>query len=202
MAGKIGLTGGIGSGKSTAAKLFAQLSVPVISADNIARELTQPGSPYLAQLVELFGSEILTPDGSLDRPGLAQIVFEDSDRRRQLESILHPPTRQRMHDQSKAVHDGYCIMEIPLLIESGQWKEMDRVLVVTCPRRIRIRRLHENRAVAPEKAKLIMDAQISDKERIRHADHLIQNDLGLAELHRQVCRLHNLYRLDFCREII
>lgn len=194
---KVGLTGGIGSGKTTVAGLFEELGVPVINADNISRDLTRPGTPYHEQIVEYFGPEILHRDGSLDRAGIAGRAFADSACRSFLESLLHPPIRHRMHEQAGALDACYCIMEVPLLIETGQWKEMDRVIVVTCPIEVRRMRLERYRGLDPEIFRNIIRAQLSDEQRIRHANDIISNDLEQDRLQHRVRQLHTQYLSNF-----
>ncbi|MXZ81266.1 MAG: dephospho-CoA kinase [Gammaproteobacteria bacterium] len=189
----VGLTGGVGTGKSTVAKLFRNLGVPVVSADRLARELVTPGSRYLDAIVEAFGPQVLNPDGSLDRPRVAKIVFEDPGRRQTLESILHPPIRELMWAKVETLRDCYCVLEIPLLIETGQWRKVDRVLVVTCNSELRIARLAATRDLGRNDARRIMAAQLDDDERTRHADDIICNEDSLANLAKQVERLHSNY---------
>ena len=193
MPGKIGLTGGIGSGKSTVASLFGVLGAEVIDADSIAREITEPGSTELNLIIDYFGHDIIDKSGQLDRARLAGIVFSDTAKRQHLESILHPPIHKLMHDrcsQSKAV---YCVLEIPLLIETGQWKEMDRVLVVTCSKEIRIQRLEKDREMDRSRIQRIFDAQLPDEQRITFADDIIDNDTSLHRLEQTILTLHESY---------
>lgn len=189
----VGLTGGIGTGKSTVAKLFGNLGVPVVSADRLARDLVTPGSRHLDAIVEAFGPQVLNPDGSLDRPRLAKIVFEDPGRRQILESILHPPIRKLMRARVETLRDRYCVLEIPLLIETGQWRKVDRVLVVTCNSELRLARLAAARSLGRDDAERIMTTQLGDDERARRADDIIRNEDSLNDLAEQVERLHSDY---------
>lgn len=194
---RVGLTGGIGSGKTTVCGLFGKLGVPIINADSIARELTLPGTRYHERIVTYFGAGILGPDGSLDRSGIARRAFADSAAREFLESLLHPPIRARMHEHSETVDATYCILEIPLLIETGQWREMDRVVVVTCPLGIRRRRLERDRRLDAEIFQGIVKTQLSDEERIRHADDVISNDREEHYPEHRVRELHGRYLSRF-----
>lgn len=189
----IGLTGGIGSGKSTVAGMFSNMGVSVLSADQVSRELVTPGSPQLEQIVDAFGSDMQNSDGSLDRTGLARIVFNDPERRKTLESILHPPIRQCMRDAVSVLRDGYCILEIPLLIETGQWQDMDRILVVTSSRKTRISRLTGTRNLTEQDVQKVMSTQLTDRERIQYANDVLKNDDTLENLAGQVEKLHALY---------
>ncbi len=197
MAAKIGLTGGIGSGKSTVSNLFSQLGVHTIDADQIARRLSQPGTVEFARIVELFGKEIIDIKGKIIRSKLREIVFADPDKRKSLESILHPPIKKAMLAECRQNNSVYCILEIPLLIESGQYQEMDRVIAVTCQTENAIQRLQCKRNMEVESINLIRQTQTTDLMRIRHADDVIVNDATIVELEKQVRRLHRLYRAKF-----
>lgn len=190
---KIGLTGGIGSGKSTVAEIFRKLGVQTIDADRIARELTQPGFREFNRIVEYFGDEIIDPMGNIDRVGLGQIVFSDSEKRNMLESILHPSVRERMHGRIKPSEYGYCILEIPLLTETGQFRTMDRVVVVTCKRNNRIKRLRSDRDMDVNRIDRILSTQADDQTRIQCADDVINNDGTLYDLEKQIHLLHKKY---------
>lgn len=189
----IGLTGGIGSGKSTVSDIFRNLGVPVLSADQISRDLVTPDSPLLQQIVDTFGTDIQNSDGSLDRTGLAKIVFNNPERLKILESILHPPIRKTMSEAVSAFKGGYCILEIPLLIETGQWQTVDRVLVVTSDPEAKIGRLTGTRNLTQQDVQKVMAAQLTDRERIQYADDVLKNDGTLDDLARQVEKLHALY---------
>lgn len=194
----VGLTGGIGSGKSTVAKMFSDLGVPVISADRLAKEMVVPGSPLLEAIVIAFGDEILGLDGRLDRARLAEIVFTHAEQRKILESILHPPIRERMWKEVAALENCYCILEIPLLIETGQWQQVDRVLVVACNQQLQINRLRSTRNFSLRKARQVMSAQMNDAERMQHASDRLRNESTLKDLAKQVKQLNSLYSSLFC----
>jgi dephospho-CoA kinase len=190
----VGLTGGIASGKSAVAGVFADLGVPVIDTDAIAREVVEPGTPGLARVVAAFGQEVLGPDGHLDRKRLRSIVFADTDARRRLENILHPLIRAAMEDRSAVAEGPYQVLVIPLLVESGLNTSVDRVLVVDCPEKLQIERvMRRDRASEPE-ARAILRAQTSRGERLALADDVIVNDSDLGALERKVRELDVRYR--------
>lgn len=190
---KIGLTGGIGSGKSTVAALFAARGVPIVDADAIAREIVQPGQPALEEIARTFGREILRPDGSLDRHALRTLVFADPNKRARLEALLHPRIRQRMRKQVANLSGAYCLLVIPLLLETGQTDLVDRVLVVDCPQALQIRRVTERDGLDRAEAERILAAQTSRPARLAAADDVIENDGNEAALERQVEALHRRY---------
>ena len=193
MAAKIGLTGGIGSGKSSVGECFASHGVLVIDADQIGRELCVPGTEQFAEIVAYFGDEIVTADGNLDRKKLGNIVFESPQKRRDLEAILHPPIRAEMSARATANAGRYCILDIPLLVESGQHVDMDRVAVVTCSRETRIARLQNQRNLTVDAITRIMQNQANDKERLAVADDVIDNNDTMENMQAQVAKLHQLY---------
>ncbi len=186
MAARIGLTGGIGSGKSTVAALFAGHGVPVIDADQVARDVCAPGGPALGAIREKFGDSILSDDGTLDRAALGRRVFADPGERQWLEELLHPLIRERMDAMAAASDAPFCILEIPLLVESGRDRDMDRVVVVHCPREERIRRLETSRGMSRDEVLRIMAQQASDEERMVAADHVIRNDADAGTLAARV----------------
>jgi dephospho-CoA kinase len=191
MAVKIGLTGGIGSGKSSVASIFTLLGVEVIDADNIAREVTRPGAKALIEITQRFGDQILSPDGQLDRKGLGDIVFSDREQRLWLESLLHPEIRMRMDTQASECPDPYCILEIPLLLESGRHLDMTKVIVVHCPQNIRIQRLKDFRDMRTAAIEGVMQNQASDEERLAIADYVIDNSGDISDLNPQVNKVHD-----------
>ncbi len=193
---KIGLTGGIGSGKSSVASLFADLGVPVISADDIAHQLTRAGSPQLDEIARHFGDSVLQSDGNLDRRQLADLVFADPLKKKLLEDILHPVIRTAMHKQADSSNAPYVILEIPLLLESGQYREMDRVLVVNAPLQARKRWLANDRGIDQQQVERIIRQQASNAERLAIADDVIENSAGLDDLASQVAQLHRRYLAD------
>jgi dephospho-CoA kinase len=185
---RIGLTGGIGSGKSTVSALLAARGAVVIDADRIAREVVEPGTPGLAAVVESFGPEVLTADGSLDRPALAVIVFGDPEARRRLDGIVHPLVRARAAELAAAAPEGSVVVhDVPLLVETGQADSYDLVLVVEADPETRVSRL-ARRGLAAEDARARMAAQAADEQRRAVADVVLDNSGTEAELAEQVDR--------------
>ncbi|MGH8275029.1 MAG: dephospho-CoA kinase [Gammaproteobacteria bacterium] len=191
---KIGLTGGIASGKSEAARAFADLDVPVLDTDELAREATAPGSAGLAAIVAAFGREFLAADGKLDRKKLRVLVFRDATARKRLEQILHPRVRMLLEERLAALASPYVIIVVPLLIETDMTKEVDRVLVVDCPETAQIARLRARDGETGASARAILAAQANRAERLAAADDVIANDADLDKLVSEVRRLHQRYR--------
>lgn len=189
----IGLTGGIASGKTTVADLFAARGVPLVDADVSAREVVAPGSSGLAAVVEAFGSEILTTTGELDRRALRARVFGQPEERRRLESILHPLIRQHLQDSLQALSGPYALLVAPLLLEGDLSKAVQRVLVVDVPEAVQIARVMSRDGSSREEAEAILRAQMSRQERLARADDVIVNDGDLDALEPQVERLHRQY---------
>lgn len=189
----VALTGGIASGKSTVAKFFAALGVPIIDTDQVARQVVEPGQPPLERLVERFGAAILTPDGHLDRPKLREIVFSDPKARADLEALTHPAIGSAVQAWSTAAGGPYQILIIPLLVEKGLTSQVDRVLVVDCDEDLQIRRLQARDGSTIEQARAILNAQTSRAARLKAADDVIQNDGDLSAVRDQVSALHARY---------
>lgn len=189
---RIGLTGGIGSGKSTVSAYFAALGVPVIDADDIARGLVEPGAPGFRPVVAAFGSEILDVAGRIDRARLRRMVFAEPALRRRLESILHPLVREEVRRRLPA-GAGYCIVAIPLLIETSQADLVDRVLVVDCPEDLQRSRVARRPDWNEADAEAVIRSQAGREERLRAADDVIVNDSDLPALREAVGRLHSRY---------
>jgi dephospho-CoA kinase len=187
------LTGGIGSGKSSVAELFAGLGAGVIDTDLIARELTEPGTPTLARIVADFGSEVLSPDGTLDRGALRERVFRDRVARTRLEAILHPSIRELMLERVAKLRAPYALLVVPLLFETGQETLMDRVLVVDCPEETQIERVQRRSQLSRAESERILASQVSRAERLARADDVIDNSGALAALAPQVERRHRSY---------
>lgn len=189
----IGLTGGIAAGKTVVADRLAKLGAVRIDADRLAREVVQPGTPALAAIAERFGTGVIAPDGTLDRPALGSVVFQDPDARRDLEAITHPAVRalsaERMAAAGEADADAVVVYDIPLLVESGRVDEFDRVVVVYAPREERIRRLVELRGMSPEEAARRIASQATDDERLAVADDVIDSGVSLASTLAQTDRL-------------
>ncbi len=190
---KIGLTGGIGCGKTTVAKVFAQLNIPVIDADEIAHQLVANGQPALDQIQQEFGTDILNPDGSLNRKKLSELIFSDPKQKQKLESILHPLVYQTIQAELEQLNAPYCIICIPLLFETDMVHFVDRVLVVDCPVEMQIERVKNRDHLTIERIQSIIDNQVSRELRKEKADDLIDNSVTNYRLAEQVKKLHNLY---------
>jgi len=190
----VGLTGGIGSGKSTVAECFAAHGVPVIDTDVIARELTAPGGATLDAIRAVFGETVIQPGGTLDRAALRRCVFADSTARRQLEAILHPRIRQGVRRTLATLTAPYALIVIPLLVETGGYRDvLDRVLVVDCPEDVRIARVMARSGLTHDEVKAILAAQAGHAERLAAADDIIVNTATLAALRAEVAALHQRY---------
>jgi dephospho-CoA kinase len=190
---KVGLTGGIGCGKSTVSDIFASLGVPVIDSDVIAREVVEPGEVGLKQIVAHFGDKVLNPDGTLNRKALRNTVFTNPDARTALENILHPLIRKRSNDQLDKLNSPYAVLAIPLLVENNLTATVDRVLVIDCSEQSQIKRICARDDITQEQAEVILAAQCSRTERLQVADDIIDNDQPLAELRDKVESLHRSY---------
>jgi len=191
---KIGLTGGIASGKSTICNLFSYYNVSIIDADIIARELVELGQPALTEIQTSFGPEIIQTDGTLDRKKLRNLIFSDSKAKQQLEEILHPKIKQQLLIQSNHAQGNYCILAIPLLIESNWQQCVDRILVVDIEPKLQIKRLCLRDNMTPIQAKFMIDSQSSRKERLHFADDVISNNLTPTSLLNIVHQLDKKYR--------
>jgi dephospho-CoA kinase len=191
---RIGLTGGIASGKSTVADLFAGKGVPVIDLDVISRAVVTPGSPGLAAVVEAFGDGVLDAHGTLDRASLRRLVFADPASRRRLESILHPRILAETLRECEAAGGPYQIVVVPLLVESGLAGWVDRVLVVDCPMEVQVTRLKARDGATDEQARAILAAQATREARLAVADDVIENAGSPEALVEAVERLDRTYR--------
>lgn len=190
---RIGLTGGIGSGKTTVAALFAGHGIPIIDTDKIARALAQPSQDAYVEIVRAFGDGILNVDRHIDRALLGQLVFTDPGKRQQLEAILHPRIRTQVEQQIKPLQAPYCIVVAPLLIEAGFTDRIDRVLVVDCDEPRQIARVASRSNLQEAEIRRIMAAQLSRTERLQHADDVLENNGDLPRLEAGVSRLHVRY---------
>jgi dephospho-CoA kinase len=190
---RVGLTGGIASGKSTAAKFFGALGVPILDSDQVARDVVEPGQPPLERLVERFGPKILTADGHLDRPALRDIVFSDPRARADLEALTHPAIGAAMEARSAAAGGPYQILVIPLLVEKNLAAHVDRVLVVDCDEELQMRRLRDRDGSTPEQVQAILRAQAPRAARLKAADDVIHNDTDMSAVRAQVAALHARY---------
>jgi len=189
----IGLTGGIGSGKSTVARCFSALGTPVIDADEIAHELVTPGSPALKTILTRFGPAILTRRGELDRAELRQIIFDEPQQRRALEAILHPLIYQEMHRRISRIDAPYCILCIPLLVETRADAPVERILVIDSPPELQRLRTMARDGLSAAEFSAIAQSQASREQRLAVADDLIVNNNGREALRRQVEALHRKY---------
>lgn len=191
---RIGLTGGIASGKSTVAELFASMGIEVIDADKIAHALVAPGQPALAEVVAAFGDEILGSNNELDRRKLREIVFESPEQREKLEAILHPRIYEELDARACAAQGPYVILVIPLLTETGARGRLDRVLVVDCEQSEQLRRLMARDGISEAAARQILSAQASRGARLRLADDVLVNQVRREHLEGLVLKLHRMYR--------
>ncbi|OAH96719.1 dephospho-CoA kinase [Methylomonas methanica] len=192
---KIGLTGGIGSGKSTVCGLFAEFGVPIVDADLIARQLVAPGQPALSLIVKSFGSQMLNQDGSLNRAKLRNAVFTDADKKRELDGIMHPLVYAQIAAEVNALTAEYCVIAVPLLLESKNPYAVDRVLLIDCPVDVQIARVIARDKLTRQQVQAIIDSQMSRPERLSKAHDVIENVAGPEQLAEQVKRLHNSYIL-------
>ena len=190
----VGLTGGIGSGKSAATAHFAALGASVVDTDLIAHALTAPGGAAIEAIRRTFGADMLTPDGSLDRAAMRALAFQRPAARRQLEAILHPMIRDESTRQCREASGPYVVVAVPLLIESGTYRERcNRICVVDCPEDLQVARVRQRNSLPEEQVRSIMAAQASRAQRLAAADDVIDNSGTLAELEAQVERLHAAY---------
>ena len=190
---RVGLTGGIASGKSTVAKLFEALGVPLIDTDVLAREIVAPGQPVLQRIAQRFGARMLAADGTLDRAALRAHVFADPSERKALEELMHPAIRALVEERAATAGGEYQIHVIPLLVETDGRSRVDRVLVVDCSEELQIRRLQARDGVTTEQARAILHAQVTRAARLAAADDVITNEGALESLRDAVETLHARY---------
>jgi len=191
----VGLTGGIGSGKSTVVRLFGELGVHWVDADDVARQVVEPGTPALTAIAEHFGQDILTQEGTLDRARLRQIVFAKPEQRQWLEALLHPLIREELVRQLEpADYDlPYVLLVSPLLLETDQHELVDRILVIDVPVDLQISRTMERDNNSREQVERIIAAQIPREQRLARADEVIDNSRPIGEVEHQVLELHNRF---------
>jgi dephospho-CoA kinase len=190
---KIGLTGGIGCGKSAVTTLFNQLNVPVIDADEIAHQLVAVGQPALILIQQTFGVHSLYADGSLNRDAIRELVFTHPEQKQKLEAIIHPLVYQAIEEQMALLNAPYCIISIPLLFETNNADFVNRVLVVDCPVETQIDRVQKRDNLTAERVQSIINTQVSREFRRASAHDIIDNTKTTVELAQQVENLHNLY---------
>ena len=190
---RIGLTGGIASGKSTVADMFAELDVPIIDTDLIAREIVEPGEPALDDIRHEFGDSVFDDDGNLDRGAMRQIIFADPDVKARLESIMHPRIQAVTYEQAASAGGRYQIIVVPLLTQSPIRDFVERILVVDCDEKTQIRRLVARDNESEGQARRILAAQASRDERLEIADDVLRNDGDLDATLKQVQALHHRY---------
>ena len=190
---RIGLTGGIASGKTTVANLFAELGATIVDTDLLSREVVAPGSPLLRQITDHFSMAVQSGDGSLNRQELRKRIFEDPEQRKWLEALLHPAIRKLTDERSAAAPGPYVIVAIPLLVETGGASRFDRVLVVDCDPDVQLARVMARDGSTREEALRMLAAQASREARLAVAHDVIRNDGDLAQLRDQVEKLHRQY---------
>ncbi len=189
----LGLTGGIGSGKSAAAERFAELGVHVVDADQVARSVVEPGSAALAQIVDRFGVPILASSGELNRAALRERIFTSVEDRHWLERLLHPLIRQKIWASLSRAESPYAVLVSPLLVESRQHEQVDRVLVVDVPEDLQLQRVLARDQVSEDQVRAILAAQARREDRLRQANDVLVNDRDLSWLRQEVDRLHDRY---------
>jgi len=190
---KVGLTGGIGCGKTTVSNLFADLDVPIIDADEISRQLTKPNQSALQHIQQTFGADILLENGELNRTALKTRIFQNSSAKVKLEAILHPLIFAEISRQTQQLSSHYCIISIPLLFETHAQSIVNRVLVIDCDLQTQIARVQQRDKLPIEQIQAIIASQVSSKFRKANADDLLNNTKQPAALAKEVKKLHNFY---------
>ena len=190
----VGLTGGIGSGKSAAAKIFEELGATVVDTDAIAHALTGPGGAAIEAIRAAFGADYISSDGALARARMRELVFADAGKKSLLESILHPLIRERSTELARTARGPYVILMVPLLVESGAYRSRcRRILVVDCPEELQIERVMARSGIAAAQVRAIMANQVTREARLAAADDVIDNSRDLSQLRREVEALHRRY---------
>jgi dephospho-CoA kinase len=190
----VGLTGGIGCGKSTVADLFAALGATIVDTDVIAHALTAPQGAAMPAIVAEFGPDFAQPDGALDRARMRTLVFSDATARARLEAILHPRIRAATEAAGQAATGDYVIYVVPLLIESGSWRDrVTRVLAIDCSEDTQVARVMQRSGLSADEVRAIMATQVTRARRLAEADDVVDNDAGLEALRAQVQALHERY---------
>jgi dephospho-CoA kinase len=192
---RVGLTGGVASGKSTVSAILDELGAVIIDADALAREVVAPGTDGLREVVEAFGRDVLTEDGALDRPAMGTIVFADAEKRRVLEGIIHPRVRERGAEiEASAGPDDVVVHDIPLLAETGQAEGFDAVIVVDVPTQTQVERMVDLRGMTREDAEARVAAQATREERLKIATHVVDNTGTVEDLRRRVTKVYRELR--------
>ena len=187
---RVGVTGGIGSGKTALTDWLSEQGIVIVDADRVAREVVQPGTPALKAIIDAFGEQYLTQDGNLDRAAMRQLVFGDEEKRLLLESITHPQIREALWDQLQRADSAYVVLSSPLLLESGQSEMVDVSVVVDVPEEIQIQRTMARDANDKALVEKIMAAQMRRQKRLQLADIVVDNSGDLSALHDKVALLH------------
>ena len=187
------MTGGIASGKTSASDLFASYGVPILDTDLAARTVVEPGQPALDEIKVSFGNDVITASGELDRAVLREVIFEQPEKRRELEAILHPKIRAHINEQKNQLDAAYCIIVVPLYLESGRGYEADRILVIDVPTDLQRERLAKRDNTSPEQIEQILKSQATREERLSAADDVIDNATSPESLAARVAELHQQY---------
>ena len=187
---RVGVTGGIGSGKTALTDWLSEQGIVIVDADRVAREVVQPGTPALKAIIDAFGEQYLTQDGNLDRAAMRQLVFGDEEKRLLLESITHPQIREALWDQLQRADSAYVVLSSPLLLESGQSEMVDVSVVVDVPEEMQIQRTMARDANDKALVEKIMAAQMRRQKRLQLADIVVDNSGDLSALHDKVALLH------------
>ena len=187
------MTGGIASGKTSASDLFASHGVPILDTDLAARAVVEPGQPALDEIKASFGSDVITASGELNRAALREIIFDHPEKRRELEAILHPKIRAHINQQKDQLDAPYCIIVVPLFLESGRGYETDRLLVIDVPIEVQRERLAQRDNTTPEQIEQILNSQATRDERLSAADDVIDNTISPDTLAARVAELHQQY---------
>jgi len=190
---KVGLTGGIGCGKTTVAKLFEKLGIAIIDADDISHQLTLPGTPALDEIKATFGTEVFDSSNELNRKALRDKVFKDRTSRKKLEAILHPKVFESIEKKIQDIDTGYCILSIPLLFETDSDDLVDTILVIDCKEELQLERILSRDGITPVIATGIISNQVNREERLNKANEIITNNCALESLENQVQKLHEIY---------
>ena len=187
------MTGGIASGKTSTSDLFASYGVPILDTDLAARTVVEPGQPALDEIKVSFGNDVITASGELDRAVLREVIFEQPEKRRELEAILHPKIRAHINEQKNQLDAAYCIIVVPLYLESGRGYEADRILVIDVPTDLQRERLAKRDNTSPEQIEQILKSQATREERLSAADDVIDNTASPESLAARVAELHQQY---------